>query len=75
VRLGERLDALLEKERIARGLCGEEDLERGKRGIRTQQRVEECPGALRVQGIQAELGVEGLAAPPVGVFRPIVDQE
>ena len=75
LRLDQGPHALLEEERIAAGAGDEHGLERLDGGVGAQQGQEQLVGALGRQGVEAELGVVGLAAPGVLVLRPVVDQE
>ena len=68
-------DALLQEERVPLRPLDQPRGEGGERGVGSEQIVEELRGALRRQGIDAQLGVEALASPTMLVLRPVREQE
>src|SRR6185295_17137619 len=74
-RLDQGADALLQEERIPLGTLNEKSSERLEARIAAEQRLEEFPGTLRWQWVQAKLRVVGLAAPAVFVLRSVVHEE
>jgi hypothetical protein len=73
--LDQGADALLQKERIPFGALDEESSQRREARIAAEQGLEELPGTLGRQGVQAHLCVVGLAAPAVFVLRAVVHEE
>ena len=71
----QRPHALFQEEGVPLCLVDQAVLEQRERGVGPQEAPEQFLGALGRQGVQAELGVVGLASPPVPVLRTIVDEQ
>ena len=74
-RLHQGAHALFQEERIALGAGDEQCREGHQTRVVSEQRLQERVRAYRGQGIEAQLGVVGLAAPAVLVLGPVVDQQ
>ena len=72
-RFHERLDHLLDEERIA--AFDEQSRERRQRGIVAQKRAHEVTGTLGDERIEPQLAVVGLASPTMLILGPVVDQQ
>jgi len=75
VRLDEGLDALLEEERIARGVGDQSALELGELGCGAEDRVGERAGAVGEQRIQTDLRRRGRGHPVPAMLGPRADDD
>src|SRR5262249_51018574 len=75
LRLDQRPDALLEEEGIALRPLDQHSLERLQPSGVSKQGLEKCLGALRGQGVDAELSIIRLVPPAVTVLRSVVHGE
>src|SRR5215471_9742270 len=66
---------LFQKERIAFGPSDQELRERLQMRVVPKQRLQEFVGTYGRQRVQAQLRVEGFAAPAMLILRAIVDQQ
>src|SRR5262249_13577972 len=73
--LDQRLDALLQEERIALGPRNQALLERPQAGLLPQEVAEQFQGILRPQGVEPQLDVRGLAPPAMLVLRAVGDEQ
>src|SRR5215467_4629187 len=67
--------ALFKEKGIGLGAADQHWRERGDGWVRAEKRLEQLRSVCRWEGVQVNLGVAGLAAPAVGVLRPVDDEK